>query len=320
MKKIIIGLLLIGIMFLYGCGEGGESVGPSTTPFVGGTTALVIGFVPGAPPDRVLDNDKQEFSISLSIENMGEEDVKKGDGYIEIAGIDPREFSLTNADIRQDIPDDILGVKTYPGGMVVRSGRILAEFPGFNYAGNLPGNWEPRIRANVCYNYATNATVAACIKTDMLSKFDRKEICELTGSKNVFNSGGPLHVTKVTQTPLSSDRIQLQFTISHVGERNDRFFKRDTNCEDSQTNQDKDKVFFEVLTDIDGNLAECTGFVERLSGSSGYVKLYNGVEQIVTCNFDVGDIATDFEKLINLRLEYRYYQFIERKILIENIN
>ncbi|MCB9358600.1 hypothetical protein H6503_01590 [Candidatus Woesearchaeota archaeon] len=319
MKRLIISILLISMMFLYGCGEGGnDSVGPSKTPFVGGTTALGVEFVQGAPPERVLDDDKQEFSISLSIENLGEEDVQENEGYVEISGVDPTEFSLSNNDIVKNFPDDIPGVKTYPGGTVVRSGRTLLEFPGFRYEGDLPGNWEPRIRANVCYNYATNATVAACVKEDMLSKYDRKEVCELTGEKVVFNSGAPLQITKVSQTPLSSDKIQLQFTISHVGEVNDRFFKTDTDCEDSHTNNDKDKVHFEVLTDINGNKAQCSGFTEG-SGNSGFVKLYNGVDQIVTCNFDVGDVNTDFEKLINVRLEYRYYQFIEKNILIEDI-
>lgn len=319
MKKLIfVGIMLI-YMLLAGCsGEGNNNVGPATTPFVGGTTGLSLAFLEGAPPERVLDNNKQEFSITLSLENLGEADVPAGDGYIEISGLDPTEFGLTSSDIRKDLPNEILGIKTYPGGSVIRSGRTLVEFEGFKYVGDLPGNWYPRIRANLCYNYVTNATVAACVKEDMLSNIPRKEICELSGEKTIFNSGAPIQVTKVTQTPLSDNKIQLQFTIAHVGETNDRFFKTDTECDDRTTNEDKDKVYFEVLTDINGNIADCSGLEEGAS-NSGYIKLWNGAEQIVTCNFEVGDVSTDFEKLVNVRLAYRYYQFVEKNILIEDI-
>ncbi len=321
-RTILTGFILVALLFIAGCGgSGGDTtVGPSKTPFVGGQTALSVAFIEGAPPERVLDDGKQEFSISLMLENLGEEDVDEGEGYIEISGIDPTEFSLTSTDIKQDLPQDVPGVKTYPGGQIVRSGRIPVEFEGFNYETDLPGNWFPRFRANLCYNYATNATTAACIKKDMLSNIPRKEICELSGEKEVFNSGAPIQITKVTQTPLSDERIQLQFTLSHVGETNDRFFKTDTDCDDKTTNNDKDKVYFEVLTDINGNSADCTGLEDESSdGSSGYVKMWNGVDTIVTCNFDVGTVTTDFEKLINTRLEYRYYQFIEKNILIEDV-
>jgi len=319
-KMITVLMVLVGLMAFSGCGNKDTTVGPATTPFAGGQNGLSVAFIDGAPPDRVLDDQKQEFSISLTLENLGEEDIEEGEGYVEISGIDPAEFGLTEADMRQDLPNDIPGVKTYPGGTVVRSGKMLVEFEDFNYQQDLPGNWYPRIRANLCYDYATNATTAACIKKDMLANIERKEVCELTGDKQVFNSGAPIQVTKVTQTPLSSDKIQLQFTISHVGETNDRFFKVSTECDDKTTNQDKDKVYFEVMTEINGNKPECSGLSDASSDkSSGYVKLWNGVEQIVTCNFDVGDVNLDYEKLVNIRLSYRYYQFVEKNILIEDI-
>jgi len=321
-RHIIIGIMLVGLLVLAGCGGNSDTtVGPSKTPFVGGTTALSMEFIEGAPPIEIFDNGNFPFAINLKIENLGEDDVETSDGYVEITGIDPGDFGLSGqSELKQDLPYDIKGVVKNFQGTVLVGDTIITEFNDLNFENDIRGNWDgPRIRANLCYNYETEATVAVCLKRDLLTNIDTKEICELTGEKAVYNSGAPIQVTKVTQTPLGSDKIQLQFEISHVGDVNDRFYKVDTDCDDKTTNTDKDKVYLEVVTDINGNTAECSG-LEEGTGNAGYVTLYNGKPRTVICSFDVGDVEGVYEKQITANLQYRYSQFIEKTILVKDVS
>jgi len=322
MKLLSIVLLLTTMLVLAGCGSGNTDVGPGATPFNGGSNGLSMAFVQGAPPDEITDNGNFPFSINLRIENLGEDDVETSDGYIEITGIEATEFDKSPSDLTQDIPFGINGVVKNFQGTVLVGDTVIAEFNELNFQRNIRGNWDgSRIRANLCYNYETEATTAVCIKEDMLTNVDNKEICALSGEKQVFNSGAPIHVTKVNQEPLGSDKIQVQFEISHVGEVNDRFYKLDTECVDRATNNDKDKIYFEVETDINGNTAKCSGLEEGASGTdSGFITLYNGEPRTVICTFDVGNVEGAFERQINAKVSYRYYQFIEKSLLVKDVS
>lgn len=318
---LIIGFVLASMMILAGCGAGNE-VGPSRTPFVGGANGLVMSFVEGAPPAEVFDDGQFPFSINVRIENLGEHDVEPSDGYIEITGIEAQEFNKQPGDLRQDIPYRIGKVTKTPQGTIIIGDTIIAEFNELNFMRNIRGNWDgARIRANLCYNYETEATTAVCLKRDMLTNIDTREICSLSGQKQVFNSGAPIQVTKVTQAPLGSDKIQVQFEVSHVGSQHDRFYKLDTDCDDRTTNLDKNKVYINVETDINGNYAQCSGLEGGQSGSNeGFITLHGGSPRIVICTYEVGEISGAFERQINVKLGYRYYQFIERNLLIKDVS
>jgi hypothetical protein len=319
-KTILMSLILIGLLFLAGCGEKESDVGPATTPFVGGSNALSMEFVEGAPPSEIFDNAQFPFSINLKIENLGEHEVKTEDGYIEITGVEASEFGLgSQSDLRQNIPFDIRNVVKNFQGTVLVGDTIISEFNDLNFQRNIRGNWDgPRIRANLCYNYKTEVSTSVCLKRDMLTNIDTKEICEISGDKKVFNSGAPIQITKVTQAPLGSNKIQVQFVIEHVGSPNDRFYKKDTECDDKATNTDKNKVFLNIIEDINGNYAECSG-LEESTGNSGYVTLHAGRPRTVICSFEIGDVQGVFEKQITASLEYRYYQFIEKRILVKDV-
>jgi hypothetical protein len=332
MMKKIIALAIVTIMLvLTGCGGNSNTqVGPSKTPFVGGSTALSMEFLDGTPPDEIFDDGQYPFGINIKLENLGEDDVLANEGYIEITGINPKDFGLgSQADFKQDLPGDMIGVKKNSEGFVLVGSTLVSEFDELNFQGNLKGNWGsdaektggPRIRANLCYNYETQATTAVCLKRDMLTNINTKEICELNGEKSVYNSGAPIQVTKVYETPIGSSKIQLQFEISHVGTPNDRFYKFDTVCDDRATNTNKDIVYFELETDINGNYAQCSGLRDsNANKNAGYVELFNGKPRIVICQFDTGTIDGVYETLLSAKLKYRYYQFIEKPILIKDVS
>ena len=311
----------IFLLFIVGCARE-DRTGADQTPFAGGVEGLSMEFVRGAPPDAIFDNGGFPFSITVLIENLGEHTVKTGEGYLEVTGINPRDFDKgSQADLREDIPTEIDGVVKNFQGTVLLGDKIDMGFDDLNYIPQLPGNFLPTIRANLCYNYETRATAELCVKRDLLTNIDTKEICSVSGEKIVYNSGAPIQITAVEQNPAGSDKIQVLFTISHVGFQDDRFFKIDTECDDVQTNRDKDLVWFEVISDLSGARADCSGLREALAdGSGGFIELTNGADQQIVCSFDVTGVDSVYETPVQIRLAYRYYQFIEKPILIKDVS
>ncbi|MFT4343157.1 MAG: hypothetical protein ACMXYE_00245 [Candidatus Woesearchaeota archaeon] len=316
----LITITFVGVI-LAGCGAGEGGTGPSRTPFAGGANGLSLSFMEGAPPNEVFDAGNFPFSINVRVENLGEHTVGQNDGYIEITGINPEDFGKRTDEMLQEFPQDIRGVVKNHEGTVIIGETVTVDFQNLNYERNLRGNWDgPRIRANACYNYETEASTAVCLKQDMLANINSRDICSVSGQKPVYNSGAPIHISKVEQTPVSANRIQVQFEIRHVGSANDRIYRYDTECDDRPTNNDKNKVFFEIPEPINGNYAECSGLEEGASGTNaGFVTLPNREPRVVICAFDVGEIRGGYEQQVTAHLRYRYSQFIERNILIRDV-
>lgn len=319
----MISACMVMIMFMFGCSSSdGKDVGPSSTPFVGGETGIDMSFIEGAPPDEVFDNSQYPFSVSLKLENKGEADVSKDEAYVKITGINPNDFNKTPADMKKNLVEDLEATKKNFDGSILNGGITISEFNDLNYEPDVAGNFEgPRIRAELCYNYKTKTSTNICVKEDLLGNEGSKSICEVSEDKDPQNSGAPIHITKVTEQPMGTDKIHVSFVIEHVGDANDRFFKKGTDCADTPTNTDRYKVYVHVTSDINGVKASCTGLQEPSSdNSAGYVTLFNKAPRTVVCSFDISSASGEFEDLFTVELEYRYMQFIEKAILVKDVN
>src|SRR3989344_3940959 len=320
-RKFLLGILAM-TFFLLSCGQTGEKgIGPSATPFIGGTNALSASFTPGAPPDYIFDKGGFPFGVSINVQNLGEHDVNPGDGYIEILGINPRDFGLASqADLRKQFVDTLQGAKNNFAGDVNEGGRTVVSFGDttpLNYQPDITGNFGITLRANLCYNYKTIASSQICVKRDLLTNIDTKEICAISGDKLVSNSGGPVQVISLSEAPVGDNKIQMNFIVAHVGAQDDRFYKKDTACDDRTTNVNKDIVFVNVVSDINGVRAQCSGLQSASADhSSGYITLFNGAPRNVVCTFDTSSVDFVSQMPALVELEYRYSQFIERPLVI----
>lgn len=316
-------LTVIGMLiFMTACADD-TGIGPKPTPFVGGDKGLAMSFVEGAPPDSVVDNGQFPFQVVLKIENKGEHDVAADDGYVQIVGINPVDFGQTAADLKMDIPEDIRGASKGSEGDIILGDTIIMEFPKeFNYLPDIQGNFDgPRIRPELCYNYENTASAYICVKSDLLRDSETEQICKIAGTKSTFNSGGPIHVTELKESALGTSKIQLTFKIAHVGDSRDRFFKQDTECDYKVTNLNKNKVWVEVTSDINGNKASCSGLEEpNADNSGGYITLYESNPRTIVCTQDLTGVDGVFEDLFTIGLRYRYNQFIEKQILVKDIS
>ncbi len=314
-------LFVITLLFLAGCGtqEGFQE----RSPFVGGVEALSASFIPGAPPDAVMDNSQFPFGVSVWLTNLGEYDIASGSGYVEIVGINPADFGTTAAALKQPLPA-VRGARKNFDGTVIEGEQTVVSFDNLNYQEDVVGNFDgPIIRANMCYDYGTRASAYLCVKRDLLTNIQTKEICDITGEKLVSNSGGPIQIIGLRQNPLGNNKIQVQFTVAHVGATEDRFYMDGQECDDTSTYLYKDKVYVDVVSDINGRTAECTGLQTRAgqttASNEGYVTLFNGAPRIVVCSFNLENIDFVANVPIIIEMKYRYFQFIEKPLIVQDV-
>ncbi len=319
MKKICaFAMILLLVLMFTGCDDEESTTSPSAA-FLGGEAGLKVNFLNDMPPDEILDKKSQPFGIGIKLENMGEANVEDEAGYIEISGLNAVDFGVEWNDLKKDIKDEIKGVRKTITGARVAGGVDIIEFTGLNYEQDIPGQITLPMIADICYNYKTRVATKICVKKDLLDDLEGDRICEVSGEKDVQNSGAPLHITKLSQAPLGKDKIQLLFTIGHVGDPEDSFFEKNKECSDLEGNVERYKIYFNFLTEINGKKAQCNLEADD-DKSKGYITLYDKGERQVSCTLDISNAEKVFEKVIDVELEYRYMQSLRKELLIKDVN
>jgi len=321
MRILSILAIMILVLMIVGC-QGNGTTAPETTPFIGGQNGLLQSFIQGTPPDEVFDKSQLEFSIITELENAGESDIEQGAGYVRVHGIKAEDYGVTPADLKKDIPS-ITGAKKNTDGSITSGSKETAQFTGLKFLGSVPGTIQAGpIRVEACYDYNTYAVTQLCIR-ERLTTEQGREICDPSGTKDLANSGAPIHVTNLVEQPLGSGRVQITFQVTSVGQDTDRFYKDGTDCDDDLTNKDRYKVFVDV-SEVSGVVPNCileekTGTQGGANGGQGYRTLWNGRPQTVSCTLDFGEVDSSFKPLLNINLKYRYSQYIEKGLLVKSM-
>lgn len=325
-KLIVLFTTLIVAFLITSCAE--QPTGPNLAQtYIGGTVGLSAYLIEGMPPAFIHDANTFPFGVGVAIENQGEADVGPGTDnpyvLVRLEGINPEQFGVTDADIRKVLTAPLRGARRNFDGTIFPGEITSVSFEPLTYSANIHGNTQFTIRADVCYDYETLATASICIKDDVLENIQDTSICSLTGEKFPQNSGGPLHITSVVENPMAENKIQVNFIIEHVGIG--EFFGRPTGsdteiCDFSIRNFNKFYVDVEVEPLSDSGL---TIACSRFGGNrTGRIKLYQGAPTTVSCTIErtrpsAGRI---FQDLLNIKLKYRYGQFIETPIIIQDVS
>ena len=314
MKFIIPILLAISILILIaGCAEE-EAVTPEgVKAFIGGDKGLDLQFTEGAPPDVVYDHDFP-FDINIRIENIGEWDIPaKEDVTLTIIGIEPASFGKTLNDLVKDSDIIMNGAGYDPQGNVVQGTIANINFANFQYQNKIVGTIELPVVARACYEYGTRANSKICVLDDLLGTTRRageKPVCEPTEAKKIENSGAPVQITSFRESVVAADRVSFAFTISHVGEGT--ISRMDTECNTQIA--DKDKVYVRVNTGISG--LTCSGIEGGFN--EGFTTLFTGSRTII-CTQPLESPRGDFEKPINIDLEYAYTQLKSKTLEVRHV-
>ncbi len=259
--------MLVLAMFIFaGCTGGTPSAPDVTEPFIGGNGGLSLSFQLGQPPPEIFDNKQYPFTLGVQVENLGEADVgylpagdtKNSFVLMRVVGINPAQFIVAPegwtvdnlersmyywfgrydiAGLNPELNVALRGAKKNFDGTVIAGDTNTVIFPdvtgytdldlAYNYIPDIRGNDNIVMRAEACYDYSTLSTTKVCIKDQVLTNIQDDTICQLVGPKEPKNSGAPVHVSSLTQTPIGQGRIQAHFVIEHVG--NGNLFRRAEN-------------------------------------------------------------------------------------------
>ncbi len=294
----VIFFLIASLILVISTGCSSNKQGPvlGTTPFLGGTNGVLINFAPNAPPEAVYDGGQYAFDIDVKLKNAGETFIAKENIRVKISGIHPPDFGKTSADLITNPDEDLEPTRKISSGETVEGTEAHVLFEGLNYLRNLSGNNNFPIRAEVCYLYKTLANSKMCVRENMID-MTKPGVCVVNEAKVVYSSRAPVQIVSFKETAMGRNKMMMEIAIRHDG--NGRIFAKGTTCDSSLTN--RDKVWVNVKSDLAG--LKCSG----LSGgtdTSGYAKLYNG-EVVMTCTQQT-DTQTDFEKIVEIELEYDY--------------
>ncbi len=306
-NKIIIAIAIIAVMLAAGCTTKDDSSTSKTTPFIGGTTGLLIDYGSGNPPAEVYDGGDYPFEITVKLENKGEYKILKNDVQVKITGIRAEEFGLSEASLTKSPDEDVEATEKDSEGNIRQSTPVYVEFSGLNRKAELTGNTEYKIRAEVCYMYETAASSKICIKEDNLDIAD--SVCIVNEAKKVFSSAAPVQVQEFTEVPRAKNKVQFSFNVQKSA--NGGVYQKDSRCEDERAIEDK--VWVEIDTGMSG--LNCNG----LNGgtvTSGYVTLYGGV-RTVTCTQEV-TTSSDYEVPVDITLKYKWMDLKETTILVKH--
>lgn len=305
MRKIIF-VLFIALFLMFGCQQGKEGEG-KLTPFIGGTTGLIVTFTADAPPAEVYDGGDFPFDIEVKLQNDGERSIAKEDVTVQLRGLDPVEFGKTSADFTKSPNEELAAKQKDPEGNLIESNPVYVTFDNLNHRSLIAGNLEYPVIADVCYKYGTDAVSRLCIKSDT----SQTGVCTVTEEKPVLNSGAPIQVTTLSESVAGTNKIAFIFKIEQKG--NGNVYKPATKCNQEENRANDDKVLVTVTTELQ-NL-QCTGLAEG-TATSGYVTLRGGAATI-RCTQPIS-AGTDFLKTVSVKIDYDYSDDISTKILLKH--
>ena len=308
MKKYIFALVVISMLFLTGCGEGGEdSLTAGGAPFLGGTSGISLNFE-NSPPAEVFDGGDFPFDIVVKLKNNGEWDVDNEKVKVKISGIRAEQFGLAESDLSKNSPEDLLKMQTDPTGNLLDSPPVLVEFNNLNHREAITGaELTYPIRADVCYNYGTLAVTQLCVRENILNP-QAGGICTINEAKTMYNSGAPIQVTSLTESARSSDKVGFSFTITHSGTGN--IYEQDTLC-NKESKSFEDRLYVSVDAGIPGLI--CSGLSE---GTEGFVKMF-GDTKTISCTLTIPNPG-DYELPVRIELGYDYESSTSTQILVKH--
>ena len=214
-------------------------------PFIGGTQGIEANFE-NLRAD-VRDQGQDPFDVIIKLENKGESDITANKIKVKLTGINPAEFGKTQADLTKTSPDDSISQKKTPEGDITPGPPLFIEFIGLNYQPKISGTQITfPLKADICYNYKTNAVGKLCVRRDIL-KPEKEGVCEVTGDKTVYSSSAPLQIANLKESARAKNKIGFTFEIINAGDGST--YKKDTAC-DKTDRQNENRAFVRVETNL----------------------------------------------------------------------
>ncbi len=315
---------MLAFMFMFaGCDANTDDTKQNalvlTGAYNGGDNALSLKFVDGQPPSKIRDGGLQPFNIRMLIENLGEYTIPENKTHVCLSGINHKEFGIEDSSL--DIPE-LRGVKKQ-GTNTINGAILPVLFSNLKYYPELPaGTNKQKILVDLSYPYKTKALISLCVSGNTLQTQDKTlKVCEIEGKRTFANSGSPVQINNVIQTPAGPNSLMLQFDIIKKS-KSGRIYRPSTLDEEcrvlgnsvasSEASMSENYVEYIVDTNGVGSIS-CGG-----SNQNSEVVLLTNSKTTVYCTIDTKG-EQDYEKPISVELNYDYFERFELSVDIEHV-
>jgi len=280
MKKIILFLAAVLILFSYGCGllpQEKPSLIPEKVEYHKGTKGIVVKVIENMPADEVWAGN--DFMVGLELKNEGAYDVKEG--MVGVSGFNP-EFVFPS----EDTVDFELAGKS-PGNPTGDYKIEQFRFSNINYPEGKESIKET-FKVSVGYEYETEATAVVCIDPDILGL--TKSVCRVGEVSLSGGQGAPIEVTRVEESISSlNGELEVNFVI---------FFR----------NAGKGEVFEDTVIILDAFLGGRQAG-EELDCGEPEIMLRKGIrEHKIKCSAKIKKTQGAYTTPLVVRLGYVYIE------------
>ncbi len=307
-KRVKMVLFLLTLLVITACTKEKKIEGA----FAGGTTGLGANFLESEPPERVLDNNAEDFAITVSLFNDGESDVGAKNARITLVGVDAKDFQIK--DMTKTNENLIRGVSKERDQVI--PGDIEEVSFDAKYKNDLDADFNAIIGANLCYKYGTRAVSNLCLKRAIGGRQAAGDICVVDEPKSIESSSAPIQITNLIERPVGKNSLRVMFDIENAGKGTtyEKGAFATGSCYEDKTREDKVNVDVGVVGK--GLNFKCSKLDNRASGS---VKLIDG-RTTVNCEASTAGLQeTAFESQLSINLGYVYKDYIETNVIVEAI-
>ncbi len=309
MKKSYVYILLIILaVFVSGCNGNTDDV-PGKS-FVGGDDGLEISFIDDEPPERVLDNNAEQFFITVSLKNKGEHTIESGKAIVTLSGISKDQFQIDSLSKKNQ--------NQMPGVVKERTSSLEGGLDDVTFTAkfkqDLNQDFIPSITANICYAYGTRALSNICLRRDIVRREQEGE-CVVDEDKDIENSGAPIQIISLKERRAGSNEIKLIFEVQNKG-TGKSFARTAFNngvCGEDPTKEDFINVEVKPISKVS---VRCDKFAGT---ASGVVRLNSEGKTTVSCDISTAGLQDNaFEEPLNINLDYIYKERISKQVTVEN--
>jgi len=309
-KKIVaIGLCVLMLIILSGCGSQGntrvtERFNPRT-----GYEGITLKFVENAPPDEIFEG--YETPIGIEIENKGASDVSSG--YLSW-NIEKNLFSYEE---KKENFDLIGKTPSNPQGDI----KMIYNYAKANFLLPEQETAPSLIGATICYEYETVFSSGVCLDPMPLDK--KNKPCEVEDI-STSGQGAPVSISSIETSMIQfdEDKVVPSFTIHLQNNGKGTIINKDA-IEGACSSKKAEDIFNVIYLEeakigADKNL-ECIGLQSNQQGKE-YIKLRQNEDNTIKCTFQEGIRKEEgtYTAPLMIRFSYGYAETISKTIQIKS--
>jgi hypothetical protein len=190
MKKIVLSLIIVILIFIVGCGQQDQQ---TQQDIYSGTKGITMKFLPNTPPSEVFEN--SELIVLVEYSNEGAYDVSRGALYL--TGYD-QSYLFGSGSIEKSFSSSY-GALRGKSIMFPEGETRIAQFQTTAGKPQHIDKFTQRLKLTACYDYKTLATAQVCIDPEAYSQGGGTKICTPGVVTLSGGQGAPIAVTKIDE-------------------------------------------------------------------------------------------------------------------------